>query len=121
MNRWPDVAVAVLASGIRVDGRKAMLMTGIRTTRWQSGSRKLLASAATEGKGTDAVGDDIEFGPEATGARFNDGRWLLGATAWAQSVDFLISATGVLHHPRFPPIAGPHDFDHLSTSSRPTA
>ncbi|MCV7379665.1 NAD(P)/FAD-dependent oxidoreductase [Mycobacterium alsense] len=57
----------------------------------------------------------IRFGTEIVSARFEDGRWLLrtdaGSGAGAEStVDFLISATGVLHHPRIPSIAGLDDF-----------
>ena len=51
--------------------------------------------------------DRIRFGTEVVDARFQGGRWVLRTDAGAESqVDFLISATGVLHHPRTPPIAG---------------
>ncbi|OBI94645.1 monooxygenase [Mycobacterium alsense] len=66
----------------------------------------------------------IRFGTEIVSARFEDGRWLLrtdaGPEAGAEStVDFLISATGVLHHPRVPSIAGLDDFGgHVFHSAR---
>jgi cation diffusion facilitator CzcD-associated flavoprotein CzcO len=51
--------------------------------------------------------DRIRFGTEVVDARFEDGRWVLRTDAGAESrVDFLISATGVLHHPRTPSISG---------------
>lgn len=49
----------------------------------------------------------IRFGATVVSARFDDGRWVLRTDSGTEStVDFLISATGVLHHPRIPPIAG---------------
>jgi cation diffusion facilitator CzcD-associated flavoprotein CzcO len=58
-----------------------------------------------------ALRDRIRFGTEIVSARFEDGRWVLRTDAGAQaSVDFLISACGVLHHPRMPSIAGLDDF-----------
>lgn len=66
----------------------------------------------------------IRFGTEIVGAGFEDGRWVLrtkaGSAASAESrVDFLISATGVLHHPRMPSIAGLDDFGgHVFHSAR---
>lgn len=54
-----------------------------------------------------ALRNRIRFGTEIVAARFEDGRWVLRTDAGTESqVDFLISATGVLHHPRIPPIAG---------------
>ena len=58
-----------------------------------------------------ALRDRIRFGTEIVSARFEGGRWVLRTDAGAEStVDFLISATGVLHHPRMPSIAGLDDF-----------
>ena len=55
--------------------------------------------------------DRIRFGTEIVSARFEDGRWMLRTDAGATSqVDFLISACGVLHHPRMPSIAGLDEF-----------
>jgi cation diffusion facilitator CzcD-associated flavoprotein CzcO len=53
----------------------------------------------------------IRFGTEVVHAeRIND-RWLLRTSADdTQEVDFLISATGILHHPRYPSIPGLEDF-----------
>lgn len=64
--------------------------------------------------------DRIRFDTEITHARFQDGRWLLRTDAGTESrVDFLISATGVLHHPRIPSIAGLGKFDgHVFHSAR---
>jgi cation diffusion facilitator CzcD-associated flavoprotein CzcO len=53
----------------------------------------------------------IRFGTEIVSAHFQDGRWVLRTGGGEEStVDFLISATGVLHHPRVPPIPGLDDF-----------
>jgi cation diffusion facilitator CzcD-associated flavoprotein CzcO len=53
----------------------------------------------------------IRFGTEIVSARLEEGRWVVRTDAGAEStVDFLISATGVLHHPRVPSIAGLEDF-----------
>lgn len=53
----------------------------------------------------------IRFGTEISQARFDDGRWVLRTDAGEESsVDFLISATGVLHHPRMPSLAGLDEF-----------
>jgi len=58
-----------------------------------------------------ALRDRIRFGTEVVDARFEDGRWILRTDAGAESrVDFLISATGVLHHPRTPSIPGLETF-----------
>ncbi|ORV84886.1 monooxygenase [Mycobacterium interjectum] len=55
--------------------------------------------------------DRIRFGTEVVSARFEDERWVVRTDAGDESrVDFLISATGVLHHPRMPSIAGLDDF-----------
>jgi cation diffusion facilitator CzcD-associated flavoprotein CzcO len=55
--------------------------------------------------------DRIRFGTEIVSARFDGHRWVLRTDAGAEAtVDFLISATGVLHHPRMPSIAGLNDF-----------
>ena len=67
-----------------------------------------------------AIRDRIRFGTEIVSARFEHGRWVLRTDAGAEStVDFLISATGVLHHPRMPSIAGLNDFGgHVFHSAR---
>ena len=55
--------------------------------------------------------DRIRFGTEIVDARFDDGRWVIRTDSGTQAtVDFLISATGVLHHPRTPAIAGLDNF-----------
>jgi cation diffusion facilitator CzcD-associated flavoprotein CzcO len=67
-----------------------------------------------------ALRDRIRFGIEIVSARFEGGRWVLRTDAGADSiVDFVISATGVLHHPRMPSIAGLDDFGgHVFHSAR---
>jgi cation diffusion facilitator CzcD-associated flavoprotein CzcO len=67
-----------------------------------------------------ALRDRIRFGTEIVSARFEGGRWVLRTDAGAEStVDFLISACGVLHHPRMPSIAGLDDFEgHVFHSAR---
>jgi cation diffusion facilitator CzcD-associated flavoprotein CzcO len=67
-----------------------------------------------------ALRDRIRFGTEIVSARFADGRWTLRTDTGAEStVDFLISACGVLHHPRVPSIAGLDDFGgHFFHSAR---
>jgi cation diffusion facilitator CzcD-associated flavoprotein CzcO len=58
-----------------------------------------------------ALRDRIRFGTEIVGARFDGRRWALCTDTGEEStVDFLISATGVLHHPRLPAISGLADF-----------
>jgi cation diffusion facilitator CzcD-associated flavoprotein CzcO len=58
-----------------------------------------------------ALRDRIRFGTEIVSARFDGRRWVLRTnTAEEFEVDFLISATGVLHHPRMPSISGLDNF-----------
>ena len=53
----------------------------------------------------------IELGSEVVGARFEDGRWRLRTAAGEESTaDVLVSACGVLHHPRYPRIEGLEGF-----------
>jgi cation diffusion facilitator CzcD-associated flavoprotein CzcO len=53
----------------------------------------------------------VRFGTEVSHAEFTDGRWRLRTSRGdTQEVDFLISATGILHHPRYPAIKGLDDF-----------
>lgn len=54
----------------------------------------------------------IRFGDEVTRCEFREGRWHLEtASGHRDEVDFVIAATGVLHHPNVPDIPGMHDFD----------
>lgn len=49
----------------------------------------------------------ISFGTEISEARYADGRWhLRTADGDEDTADFLIAATGILHHPRYPDIEG---------------
>ena len=51
------------------------------------------------------------FETEVVSARHEDGRWRLRTADGAEDeADFLISATGVLHHPRYPEIEGLESF-----------
>jgi len=53
----------------------------------------------------------IRFDSEIVDARFEEGCWhILTADGAEDEADFLISATGVLHHPRYPDIEGLEDF-----------
>ncbi|MGI8677700.1 MAG: flavin-containing monooxygenase [Jatrophihabitans sp.] len=53
----------------------------------------------------------IRFGTEVVRAEFVDGCWRLHTSHGdTQEVDFLISATGILHHPRYPVLKGMDDF-----------
>ncbi|GFG74283.1 flavin-containing monooxygenase [Mycobacterium botniense] len=55
--------------------------------------------------------DRIRFGTEVTSARFDGQKWVVCARGADESrVDFLISATGVLHHPKIPDICGLDNF-----------
>ena len=67
-----------------------------------------------------ALRDRIRFGTEVVSARFEESRWVLRTDSGEESkVDFLISATGVLHHPRMPSIPGLDDFGgHVFHSAR---
>jgi cation diffusion facilitator CzcD-associated flavoprotein CzcO len=54
----------------------------------------------------------IRFGAEIAGARWDGERWSLRSAAGEQiEADVLVTATGVLHHPRLPEIAGSQTFD----------
>jgi cation diffusion facilitator CzcD-associated flavoprotein CzcO len=54
----------------------------------------------------------IEFGSAVTGAEFVDGRWQVRTEDGKVRVaDFLVSATGVLHHPVLPDIPGLDTFE----------
>ena len=53
----------------------------------------------------------IRFGVEVTRCAFEDGRWQLDLADGSSDVaDFVIAATGVLHHPAMPDIDGLDDF-----------
>jgi cation diffusion facilitator CzcD-associated flavoprotein CzcO len=57
------------------------------------------------------VAERIRFGDEVTRLEFRDGRWQLEtASGHRDEADFVIAATGVLHHPNIPEIPGLHDF-----------
>lgn len=57
------------------------------------------------------LGRHIRFGTEIVHAEFTDDHWRLRTSHGdTQDVDFLISATGILHHPRYPTIKGLDDF-----------
>jgi cation diffusion facilitator CzcD-associated flavoprotein CzcO len=53
----------------------------------------------------------IRFGDEVTSCRFANGKWHLEtAGGHRDDVDVVIAATGVLHHPKLPEIAGLDEF-----------
>lgn len=55
--------------------------------------------------------DRIRFGTEIVSARFEDDHWSVVTDSGEETaVDFLIVATGLLHHPRVPAITGLDDF-----------
>jgi cation diffusion facilitator CzcD-associated flavoprotein CzcO len=57
------------------------------------------------------VEKSIRFGEEVTRCEFRDGRWRLETSSGRRdAVDFVIAATGVLHHPHMPDIEGLDDF-----------
>ena len=57
------------------------------------------------------VAERIRFGQEVTRCAFEDGRWRIETADGATDVgDVVIAATGVLHHPSLPAIAGLDDF-----------
>jgi cation diffusion facilitator CzcD-associated flavoprotein CzcO len=57
------------------------------------------------------VDEDIRFGDEITRCEFTDGRWCLtSASGQRDEADFVIAATGVLHHPNIPDIEGVETF-----------
>jgi cation diffusion facilitator CzcD-associated flavoprotein CzcO len=54
----------------------------------------------------------VRFGEEVTAATFRDGRWHLETKSGDRDeVDVVIAATGVLHHPKYPDIAGLDSFE----------
>jgi cation diffusion facilitator CzcD-associated flavoprotein CzcO len=53
----------------------------------------------------------VRFGAEVTSCRFEDGRWRIGfADGSTDAADFVIAATGVLHHPSVPDFEGLDSF-----------
>jgi cation diffusion facilitator CzcD-associated flavoprotein CzcO len=54
----------------------------------------------------------IRFGEEITRATYEEGRWLIEtASGHRDQADFVIAATGVLHHPMYPDIEGLDSFE----------
>jgi cation diffusion facilitator CzcD-associated flavoprotein CzcO len=54
----------------------------------------------------------IQYGKEITRCAFEDGRWRIQiADGSTDEADFVIAATGVLHHPAYPDIEGLEDFE----------
>jgi cation diffusion facilitator CzcD-associated flavoprotein CzcO len=57
------------------------------------------------------VVSSVRFGDEVVSCRFGDGRWrLTTAAGHHDDVDVVIACTGVLHHPKYPDIAGMDSF-----------
>ncbi|NRA02820.1 MAG: NAD(P)/FAD-dependent oxidoreductase [Myxococcales bacterium] len=58
------------------------------------------------------IDEDIQYGKAVTGAAFENGRWQIELADGSTDVgDFLIAATGVLHHPAYPAIEGLDEFE----------
>jgi cation diffusion facilitator CzcD-associated flavoprotein CzcO len=57
-----------------------------------------------------ALDDHLRFGTEVESARWEDGLWLVQTCDGVEEFDFLVSATGILHHPRYPDITGLDSF-----------
>ncbi len=56
---------------------------------------------------TDSIRDHIRYGDEVLRCEFTNGRWqLTTASGHHDEVDVVIAATGVLHHPNIPDLAG---------------
>lgn len=54
---------------------------------------------------------NIRFNEEVTGARYKNGKWTVNTSSeQTYVVDFIVCATGILHHPKFPDIPGIEDF-----------
>ncbi len=57
------------------------------------------------------LGRNVRFGQEVVSARYDDGAWSVTTKdGRVRRADIVISATGVLHHPRYPDIPGLADF-----------
>ncbi len=57
------------------------------------------------------VDDLIKYNQEVTSAHFNGNEWeVKTSTGFLSSAEYLIGATGVLHHPKYPDIKGIEDF-----------
>jgi cation diffusion facilitator CzcD-associated flavoprotein CzcO len=57
------------------------------------------------------VNERIRFNESVTACNYIDGRWHLETSRGASlEADFVISATGILHHPAYPDIEGLEDF-----------
>lgn len=58
------------------------------------------------------VEKDVRYGTEVTRMVFRDGRWHIETSDGGRDIaDVVIAATGVLHHPAYPDIAGLDDFE----------
>ena len=57
------------------------------------------------------VARDIRFNEAVTDAQYADGKWTVKTNKGQTYIaDFIVCATGILHHPQFPNIAGLDDF-----------
>jgi cation diffusion facilitator CzcD-associated flavoprotein CzcO len=58
------------------------------------------------------IDSKIQYGKEVTRCAFEDGRWKIEMSDGSRDEgDFVVAATGVLHHPAYPDIEGLHDFE----------
>jgi cation diffusion facilitator CzcD-associated flavoprotein CzcO len=64
------------------------------------------------------VDSRIQYGAEVTSCRFEDGRWQIDlADGRSDEADFVIAATGVLHHPAYPDFEGLDSFEGTAVHS----
>ncbi|MGI2170374.1 flavin-containing monooxygenase [Shewanella sp. MF05960] len=57
------------------------------------------------------VARDIRFNEAVTDAKYTDGKWTVKTNKGQTYIaDFMVCATGILHHPQFPNIAGLDEF-----------
>ncbi|HVS68902.1 MAG TPA: NAD(P)/FAD-dependent oxidoreductase [Mycobacteriales bacterium] len=52
----------------------------------------------------------VQYGVEVTALRYDEGGWQIHTTNGADRADFVLAATGVLHHPAYPDIGGLETF-----------
>jgi cation diffusion facilitator CzcD-associated flavoprotein CzcO len=52
----------------------------------------------------------VRYGEEVTGLRYDAGRWEVRTATGVDHADYVIAATGVLHHPAYPDIDGLDSF-----------
>jgi cation diffusion facilitator CzcD-associated flavoprotein CzcO len=57
------------------------------------------------------IAEQVRYNEAVTQCHYSDGRWQIATSKGAQiTADFVICATGILHHPAYPDIPGLQDF-----------